>query len=522
MKALYPKDHPYSWLTIGSHEDLTAASLDDVKDFFRRWYAPNNCTLAIGGDVDPAKTLELVKKWFGPLPRGPEVGKPAVRVPLLDHDTTVVVEDKVQNPQLSLIWPAPPRDTSEDGALTMLMAILSANKSSVLDRALTIDEVLATRVSADCSRGEQASEIDITVRAAPGVSLDSLNDKVHALLAKLDKDGIDPEALKRQQNRYEADFVNRLETVAPRTSALCEANTYTGDPANVTRLLKQVLATTPEQVHNALRKYMLGRPSIVLSVVPAGKRELACSGRTAAQTTAEAALDRSQRPAPQPTPNFKAPVVWHDNWPNGVSVIGTRYTELPIVTISLSVPGGHRRESVQQAGLASLTGQLMNEGTQSLDTLAFADQLDALGITLGAGAGDDELTISLRTLKKHLPEATALFRDVVLRPRLADADFERLKTQRLAALESRGDSIRTVAGNVWARLLYGKGSLLGWPNSGTVESVTALTADDARAFHKAHVVPAGARLTVVGDLDAKAVRDLLGELATGWKGQALP
>jgi zinc protease len=522
MRTLYPANHPYSWLTIGSHEDLTAASLDDVKGFFRRWYGPNNATLCIGGDVDPAHALELARKWFGPLPRGPEVGKPPVRVPMLDHDVTLIEEDKVQHPQLSLIWPAPPRDTAEDGALTMLMAILSASKASILDRALTIDEMLATRVSASWSRGEQSSEIDITVRAAPGVSLDSLNDKIRALLVKLDKDGIDPEALKRQQNRYEADFVNRLETVAPRTSALCDANMFTGDPANVTRLLKLVLATTPEQVHAALRRYMLGKPAIVLSVVPEGKRELACTGRSAQQMAAEAAIDRSVRPAPLPTPAFKAPVVWHDSWDNGVSVTGTRYTELPIVTLQLSVPGGHRRESVAQAGLSSLTAQLMNEGTAVLDTLSFTDELDALGISLNVGSDDDEISISLRTLRKHLPEATALFRDVVLRPRLSDADFERLKTQRLAALESRGDSIRTVAGNVWDRILYGRDSLLGWPGGGTPESVAALTVDDVRAFHRNHVVPAGARLLVVGDLDAGATRDLLAELATDWKGAALP
>jgi len=522
MRALYPADHAYSWTTIGTHEDLTAASLDDVKGFFRRWYGPNNATLAIGGDVDPARALELAKKWFGSLPRGPGVGKPAVRVPALDHDLPLVVEDKVQHPQLSLIWPAPARDTAEDGALTMLTAILSASKSSILDRALTIDEVLATRVSASWSRGEQASEFDITVRAAPGVSLDSLNDKVHALLAKLDQDGIDPQALQRQQNRYESDFVNRLETVAPRTSALCEANTYTGDPANVTRLLKQVLATTPEQVHAVLRKYVLGKPKIVLSVVPAGKPAMACSGASAAAATAEAALDRSRRPEPLPTPTFKAPAVWHDSWPNGVAVTGTRYTELPLVTLQLTVPGGHRYETPEKVGLSSLTAQLMNEGTQALDTLEFVDALDAIGASLSVNADDEEITVSLRTLRRHLPAAAALFRDVVLRPRLAQSDFERLRTQRLAALESRGDNIRTIAGNAWDRVLYGKGSLLGWPRQGTVESVKALSLQDVRAFHDRHVVPAGARLLVVGDLDAAAVRDLLGELVGDWEGDALP
>jgi zinc protease len=522
MAALYPADHGYSWTTIGSHEDLTAASLDDVKAFFRRWYGPANATLAIGGDVDSQRALELARKWFGGLPGGTSAGRPPARVPVLPGSTLLVEEDKVQYPQLSFTWPAPARDGEEDGALVMLMAILSANKAAVLDRALTIDEVLATRVSAGWSRGEQASEIDITVRAAPGVSLDTLGARVDELLAKLDREGIDAEALRRQQNRYESDFVNRLETVAAKTSALAEANLFTGDPANATRLLKQVMAVTPQQVHAALKRWVVGKPRVITSVVPAGRRELACTGRTPAQAHAEAALDRTRRPAPGATPAFKAPQVWHDTWANGVHVTGTRYTELPVVTLQLSVPGGHRRDTPATAGLASLTAQLMNEGTQSLDTVAFADALDALGANLSVRSDDEELSVSLRVLRRHLPAATALFRDVLLRPRLADADFERLKTQRLASLSSRGDSIRTIAGNAWDRVTFGRESMLGWPSSGTVESVTGLSASAARAFHARHAVPAGARLLVVGDLDAAAVRDLLAELEQAWTGRPLP
>src|SRR5262245_11789345 len=207
MKTLYPADHGYNWTTIGSHEDLTAASLDDVKGFFRRWYGPNNCTLTIGGDVDTQQALALVKKWFGGIPAGPAHSRPPARVPQLDARKDLVFEDRVQNPELTFIWPAPQRDTAEDGALMMLMAVLSANKSSVLDRALTIDQVLASRVSAGWSRGEQASEIEITVRAVPGTTLDALGTKVQELLADLDRKGVDAEALKRQQNRYESDFV---------------------------------------------------------------------------------------------------------------------------------------------------------------------------------------------------------------------------------------------------------------------------------------------------------------------------
>jgi zinc protease len=160
----------------------------------------------------------------------------------------------------------------------------------------------------------------------------------------------------------------------------------------------------------------------------------------------------------------------------------------------------------------------MNEGTEALDTLAFSDKLDGLGATLNVGSDDEGITISLRTLRKHLSEAAVLFRDVVLRPRLGQSDFDRLKTQRLTALQSRGDSIRTISANAWARVVYGKDSLQGWPAAGTVDSVTALTLAQVKDFWRQHVVPRGARLQVVGDIDAKGVHDLLAELADNWSG----
>ncbi len=522
MSALYSKDHPYSWLTIGSHEDLQAASLDDVRNFFRRWYGPNNATLAIGGDVDTQEALALAKKWFGSLARGPEVGKPASRPTLLAQTRRLVCEDKVQIPELSFIWPSAPRDSEDDAALDMLAAILSANKAAILDRALTVDETLATRVSAGQDGGELAGEFNITVRAAPGVTLDTLERRVRELLVKLGNDGVDAAQLERQKTRFESSFINRLETVGARTNALAEANCYTGDPANVTASLHRTLALTPARVNDALRRYVLDRPAVIMSVVPDGKLDMAASGRSVEQHSAEASLDRASQPAPAVARDFKSPQLWHDTLANGVAVTGTRYTELPLVSVQLAVPGGHLRETIPQAGLATLTAELLNEGTEALDTIAFSDRLDELGATLRVGADDDEITLSVRTLKKHLPECVALLQDVVLHPRLAAPDFERLKAQRLAALATRGDSIRTIASNAWARLMYGRDALEGWPSAGTTETVGTLTVDDARRFWKEHGVPGGARLTVVGDLDAGAVRDLFANLTEHWRGAALP
>ncbi len=516
--AMYPPEHPYSWITIGSHEDLTAASMEDVMSFFRRWYGPNNCTLAVGGDVDPTATLALVNTYFGPIPRGPDVADPRPRPVSLEQDVRLVMEDKVQLPQISFTWATPARGDSDNYALDLLSSVLSANKSSLLDRALTVDEVLASRVSAWNQEGDLASEFSITVRAAPGVHLDTLETRVRGLLEGLARDGVDADQLQRMKNRLESQMIMGLETVARRTRALADANALSGTPDAVAEDLARTLRVTTMDVERVLEKYIVGEPSIVMSVVPEGELGQAASGRTVAQLTAEAGLDRKQQPAAAEPRAYQAPTLWHDTLANGVTVTGTRYGELPVVSVSLSVPGGHLREPMDKLGLSSLTASLMDEGTEDLSTTELADALDFLGATVSVRSSDDELTVSARTLTRHVPATIALMQDVLLRPRFDPADFERLKAQRLSSIETRGDSIRTITGNVWDRLMYGDGTPAAWPSSGTLDTVPAITLDDVRRFHADHVVPGGARLTVVGDLGPDQVRELFGSLAREWTG----
>ncbi|MHC4845153.1 MAG: M16 family metallopeptidase [Planctomycetota bacterium] len=521
IKALYPAGHPYSWTTIGSHEDLSAASLTDVHGFFRRWYGPNNATLAIGGDVDPETTMELVKKYFGSIPRGPKVERPRAWEAELDETVRLVAEDKIKLPQLTMVWPTAVRDTKDEAALGMLASILSANKAAILDKALSIDETLVTRVSAYQSRDELSGEFRITVRAAPGVTLDELELKIEELLHQLARDGVDRDQLRRMQNRYEANEINRLETVSSRTSALCDANAFLGDPGKLGDRLRMALDVNTHRVENVLKKYILDRPRVVLSIVPEGELQMAASGRTPEQHALEMSFDRHEQPAPGPVANFRPPEAWHDTLPNGVEVVGTRYTELPLVSLQLSVSAGHMRENMDELGLASLTASLMNEGTTSLDTVELQNKLDELGASLRVFSSGDEIGISLRTLKRHLPAATALLEDMVLNPRFAQEDFERIKEQRIASLETRGDSIRGIAGNSWNKLMYAQGEVAGMPSAGTLDTVPDLTVEHVRSFFDRHVVPGGARLSVVGDVDPTELRTLFAGLSSNWQGSAL-
>ncbi len=516
MKALYPAEHSYNWLTIGSHEDLTAASLGDVVAFFQRWYGPNNATLAIGGDVDPAQVMTLVEKYFGPIPRGPEVQAPTPRPAHLGQDVRLAMEDRVQLPQLTLTWPGVEQGHPDEAALDMLARVLSANKAALLDKALTIDETLVDAVYASHRGDEQAGEFSITVRPVAGVTLDDLETRVRGILAQLADTGVEPERLERLKARYEADTIMRYETVSRRTNALAEANTFFGDPAAATRSLRETLAVTPAQVAAALTRYVHGKPAVLMSVVPEGRLDMVASGRTREQITADASFDRARKPEPGPPMVFRAPPLWHDTLPNGVDVTGTHYDEIPVVSLDLSVPGGHLRETMDTLGVSAVTADLMGEGTESLDAVGLTNRLDALGANLSVRSSDDEITVSLTTLTKHLDDAVALLGDVLLRPRFDPADFERIKTQRVTSLETRGDNINGIAGNVWDRLMYGDDSVAGMPASGTVDTVSGMTLDDVRAFYEASVTPVGARLVVAGDVDAGRVQELFAGIVDSW------
>ncbi len=539
--ALYPPDHPYSWITIGSQEDLSAATLDDVKNFFSRWYGPNNATLAIGGDVKFDDVKRLVERYFGSLPVGPDVAVPAPRPTKLEQSKRLVIEDKIKLPQLELVWPTVQSYHADDAALDMLASILAANKTAVLDKALTIDQELASEVSAQQDSQELAGTFRITLRVKPGVTLDTLEQKTRALLAKLAQDGVDAQALERVKTVYESRFVRRLETVGTRTNQLAAANCMTGDPEYHKKIVAAHLAVTPADVNRVLKQYVIDRPSLALSTVPKGKKELAASPLAAEITSREkplnlevaappvreapkfaaaqapADLDRTKKPSASAPIAFRSPNVWHDKLENGISVTGSKWSELPLTTVSISVPAGRRFESRAQLGLASITARMLNEGTQKLSTIAMQQELDRLGASLNVGVDEDEMSFSVSCLDKHLDAALALLGDVILTPRFAPEDFARVKSETLVSIDTRGDSVPRVASYVFKKLLFGAGRVQGSPASGTRDTVSKLTVDDVRRFWKEHVTPQGGRLVHVGGRDAAGVKSLCAPLVKSWR-----
>jgi zinc protease len=523
--ALYPPGHPYSWPTIGSAEDIRAATLADVRRFFERWYGPNNATLAVGGDLEPDQALAWVERYFGAIPRGPGVRPFAPRPAPLARESRIVLEDRVHLPQLVLTWPTVERGHADAYPLELLAMLLSQNKAAVLDRALMVEQVLAREVYVTHHPAELAGRFSITATAAPGVDLGRIEAQVRELLVQLLRDGIDPEALARMQTRREAEFVRALETVSARTAELALANTFTGNPASFLDDELSAQAVTAGDVRAVLGRYLVGRPALAASVVPLGRSELAApppepapalpaAARDGADPS-EPSIDRAARPAAGPARGLSLPAVWHDRDASGLAVTGVLLPGSPLSVLRLAIPGGRIRERPGQSGLASLTAELLEEGTQELSTTELTEALDALGANLWVRADDDEITCTLTALDRHLPAAARLLASVVLSPRLAREDFERLRTLRLAAIDARADQIQELAADAFRRLLRGPGPL-GAPLLGSRASVAALGAEDAVRHQERAARPAGARLVVVGDLERARTREVFEELRGAW------
>lgn len=512
LAALYPAGHPYSWPTIGSMADIQAATLEDVALFFRRWYGPNNATLAIGGDFEPARALALVERYFGPLPSGPPVARPAPEPARLQASVRRVLEDRVQQPQLTLCWPTVPDGHPDQAALDLLADVLSANKSSLLDRALTIDQELASLVTIGHGAQERAGTLTLNVRPHPGVPLGQLEQRIEELLGELDRRGVEPGRLERLKRRREGELFRALETVAARTSRLGFDNLFHGDPGRLAGELERRRAVRPEDVRGVLQRYVLGRPRVVLSTVPRGALQLAApapggerAGTVEPRAASAAELERGRAPggaAPRP---FRSPPIWSAELTSGLRVLGTPFDKVPMTRLSLAFPAGRAHERPAQRGLASLVAEMLQEGTASLSGTEFLDELDGLGASLSITTGDEDLVLRLSVLDECLPRALELLCTLVLEPRFDAADFARVQRARLVEIGTRADRIQELAEDGFARLLYGPGHPRGAPAQGTLASVGALVLEDVRAFWSARSAPAQARLAVVGAADAARV-----------------
>jgi len=510
MRNLYPPVHPYSWPVIGWREDIEAASLDDLKRFFLHWYGPNNATLTIGGDLDPARTLEWIARYFGPIPAGPEVSRLPPQPGKLDSDRYITLEDNIHLPAIAMLFPTVHYRDADEAPLDAAAKILGQGKASLLyQRLVQTGRAVSAFVSHGCR--ELACEMMFVViqNPASGETLAEMETAIRETLREFaDRDISDDDLLKFKAG-YESGEIFAMQSVAGKVRNLASAEIFSDDPKLATSDLQRYLGVSREDVARSFRAHIEDRPAVILSIVPNGRTELAAKPqdfdyRSMTKTASFAAtatgslsgpelrhwtddFDRSVQPQPGANPIVDLPPVWDSRLENGVRLLAVPNPETPTVTVQAVFAMGQRDEPPGKAGLASLTAAMMAEATRRRSAAEFSEALERIGASLSVASGGYETSMTLNVLSKHLDAGMALLLERMLEPAFAAEDFERLRSQRMESLMQARKSGPALASRAIDAVLAGPEHPMSYPNAGLPSTVDSITLDDVRAFYAAHI-----------------------------------
>jgi zinc protease len=507
LKVLYPPEHPYSWTTIGAIPDLEAASLEDVKDFFRTYYTPNNAVLTIAGDFQPAEAKALVEKYFGSIPPGPPVARIDSWTPRLDGVKRIIMQDRVQLARMTMMWPTVPYFFPGDAELDLFAKAFGQGKSSRLYQKL-VKGGLATDVAAYQHSGQIAGSFQVVVTALPGKSLREIEAIVKGELAAALKEGITPAELEQGQNTIAAGFVRGLENIGGFGGISDQIGSYVhhlGKPDMFQWDLDRYQKATLDGVMAAAREHL--NPATHYGVVEVHPFETF----QAADETA----DRSKMPGPGGALKLEIPTPAEFPLANGLRIITLPYNELPVTALHLVLPAGARNDPADRPGLASLTGSMLMEGTATRSAEAIADRLDFLGSTLSVQVGTDGAFVRASSLTDKLPETLELMFDIVLHPAFPEKELNILKKRRASEFLRRQDSLQQIAGMTLTKNFFA-GHPYGHLDIGAPEAVAKMTAADLAGFHRQFFQPQAATLIVVGGKSADELKKLLEPYAKAW------
>jgi len=493
-KNLYPKGHPYSWTVIGEMEDLTSASVEDVRAFHKKYYSPNNATLVISGDINKEEVKALVEKYFGEIPSGEKIGKRGPMPVTLASTVRLYHDDNfAKATQLTMVFPTVEKFSKESYALNFLGDLLANTKKSPLYVVLVKDKKLTSRVMTRNGSQELAGSFMISVGANPGVNLTDVEKAIFEGFAKFEKDGFAEEDLTRIKAGYETRFYNSFASDQGKAFQFADYTMNTGDPEYYKKDLASIQAVTIDDIKNVYKKYIKGKNFVETSFVPKGQANLIAEGSVnagiveedvtkAAEVKADAIaeepvvktpakIDRSVKPPLGPDPSVTVPSVWTSSLGNGIKIWGIKQSELPLVQYSIVVDGGHMAEELDKAGIANLVASMMNEGTKNKTPEQLEDAIGLLGASIRVTSDDEDITINVSTLTKNFEKTIALVEEMLLEPRWDEEQFALAKRRIINTLKRNQASPDYLASTTLNKLIFGDNNILAIEASGTETSV---------------------------------------------------
>ncbi len=535
-RALYPAGHPYHHGVIGSMNDLNAASLDDVKTWFRTWYGPNNAVLVLAGDIDVATAKEKVARYFGDIPAGPTMAQPAVNIGQRPESTREVMTDKVPQARIYRAWNVAQVGTADIDQLQLFSQVLGGAKSSRLDQRLLHKEKLVDNVGTMVGPSQLGSNFIIMATVKQGVDPAKVEAIIDEELRQLIAKGPRADELARAKTVFRSGFIRGIERIGGfggKADALAECAVYEGDPGCFRTSLANINNASAADLKAAGGKWLgVGDHTLVvepgervaLEELPSAKpAPFNVPAVDAKYRALPSQVDRSAGvPQTKSFPELKFPQLQRATLKNGTQVILAERHDVPVVQFSYEFPrGGYTADEGRKPGTANFTMGMLDEGAGQLGSLAFADAAEALGASIGAGASLDGGNVYLSALKENLAPSLALYADALRAPRFDQSEIDRIKATWIAGIKQEKVNPNAVAMRVLPPLLYGKGHPYAIPftGSGDEAAIQALGRDDLVAFHKAWVRPEGATLVVVGDTTLKEIVPLLERQFGDWKGE---
>lgn len=542
-KALYPEGHPYNWQTIGSLEDLQAATIDDVKEFYDKWYGPNNATMVIAGDFDTDEVKGWLEKYFAEIPAKPEVETMKPMPSQLTENIFLMHEDNfAQLPELRLVFPTVEQGHADSYPLRYLGQLLSDGKRAPLYKEIVEKQKLAPSTSTGNRSQEVAGTFTFRVRANEGVDLDSVHAAIFTALENFEKNGIDEKDMARIKNIQEKDFYSGIASLLGKSFQLASFNEFAGSPEALTEEIQKILGVTKEDVMRVYEKYIKGKNYLATSFVPITKAELAVEGSDVAEVVEEpvvqgaeqapleetegdyektpSKIDRTVVPELGEAPLVTVPKIWTSELKNGMKVYGIQNSELPLVEFSIRIKGGMLLDNPEKIGIANLITDVMQEGTANKTPEELEDAIGGLGAEINMITASEFITITGSCLARNYEATLALVEEMLLEPRWDEAEFERLKKSTLTQIQQRAGQPNTIATSVFIKLMY-KGSMLANSTLGTTESVSAITLDDLKNYYQQHFSPSVASFHVVGAIDEGRVKKSLGSLSEKWTSKSV-
>jgi zinc protease len=540
LKNLYPEGHPYSWDVIGEMQDVANATIEDVKAFHKKYYIPNNATLVVSGDFDTEQVKAMIQKYFGEIPAGEELKKPEPMNITLNETKKLFHEDNfARAPQLTMVYPSCQQFTKDSYSLDVLARLLGEGKKSPLYKVLVKEKKLTSNVRVYNESLELTGQFDISVTANPSTSLNDVEKAIFESFDRFETDKFTKKDLERIKAGIEMNYYNMMSSVMYKSFMLAIYDAFAGSPDFMQKELKMMKDVSMDDVWDVYNRYIKGKHYVATSFVPKGQVDLVADGSVNAGVVEEdvtkatqmavieespevikktpSSFDRSVAPVPGPDPSITIPPVWQTEASNGMKIYGIEQHELPLVTYSLVINGGHTLDDISKPGVGRFTAQMLNEGTKNKTPEELEEDIQLLGATINIRGGEENITVSVRTLTRNFEKTLALVEEMLLEPRWDEEQFSINKTRTINSLKRNMADPNYLARTTFSKLNLGPENVLSADVSGTVESVEAISMDDLKAFYDSNFSPSVSNFLVVGDVDQKRVEKSLAGLNERWK-----